>query len=191
MGLFLKFATDDNDLKEKTIDAKNTTQATTMVVYKPKRAFGPEPQPTIAGNHSERRRSLRRGGSVYELQGCSAYGRRPKLTKYIGTVDKEWLKGEGGVHSEATNTDDTWTFLRMKAASLLKTDIEAQEEQPIPSWAGFNSILYSCLARSFSVLYWKTSSLSLVYMQRVLQQRNSSAQDGDGSSFSFDVERFH
>ena len=30
----------------------------------------------------------------------------------------------------------------MKPASLLKTGIEAQEEQPVPSWGGFNSILY-------------------------------------------------
>ena len=58
------------------------------------------------------------------------------------SVDKEWLKGEGGVLSEATNTDDTWTLLRMKPESLLKTGIEAQERQPVPSWGGFNSILY-------------------------------------------------
>ena len=76
------------------------------------------------------------------MQECSAYGRRPKATQYTGTVDKEWLKGEDGVLSEATNTDDTWTLLRIKPASLLKTGIEALEEQPVPSWGGFNSILY-------------------------------------------------
>ena len=112
-----------------------------MVVYQPRRVFGPEPPPTIAGNHSERRRSLKRGGSVYELQECSAYGRRPKVSQYTGTVDKEWLKGECGVLSEATKTDDTWTLLRMNPASLLKTGVEAQEEQPVLSWGGFNWIL--------------------------------------------------
>lgn len=47
----------------------------------------------------------------------------PKVTQYTGTVDKEWLKGQGGVLSEATNIDDTWTLLRMMPASLLKTGI--------------------------------------------------------------------
>ena len=155
-GSFVQFAADNNDLKEETIDGKNTTHATTMVVYQPRRAFGPEPPPTIAGNHSERRRSLKRGGSVYELQECSAYGRRPKVTQYTGTVDKEWLKGEGGVLSEATNTDNTWTLLRMKPASLLKTGIEAQEEQPVPSWGGFNSILYPELPCTSKIGYCPT-----------------------------------
>ena len=63
-GSFVQFAADNNDLKEETIDGKNTTHATTMVVYQ-RKVFGPEPPPTIAGNHSERRRSLKRGGSVY------------------------------------------------------------------------------------------------------------------------------
>ena len=140
-GSFVQFAADNNDLKEENIDGKNTTHATTIVVYQTK-VSGPEPPPTIAGNHSERRRSLKRGGGVYELQECSAYGRRPKVTQYTVAVDKEWLKGEGSVLSEATNIDDTWTLLRMKPASLLKRGIEAQEEQPVPSWGGFNSILY-------------------------------------------------
>jgi len=48
------------------IDGKNTTHTTTMVVYH-KKIFGPEPPRTIVGNHSERRRSLKRGGSVYEF----------------------------------------------------------------------------------------------------------------------------
>jgi len=145
-GSFVQFAADNNYLKEETIDCKNTTHATTMV-------FGPEPLPTIAGNHSERHDSLKRGGSVYELQECSAYGRRPKVTQYTGAVDKEWLMGEGGVLSEATNTDGTWTLLRMKPASLLKMGIEMQEEQPVLSWGGFNSILYPELPSASKIGY--------------------------------------
>ena len=72
----------------------------------------------------------------------STWKRSYSYSIYTGTVDKEWRKGEGGILSEATTADDTWKFLRMKPASLLKTSIEAQEEQPVPSWGGFNSILY-------------------------------------------------
>ena len=46
-GSFVQFAADNNDLKEETIDGKNTTHATTMVVYQPRRAFGPEPPPPL------------------------------------------------------------------------------------------------------------------------------------------------
>lgn len=151
-GSFVQFAADNNDLKEETIEGKNTTHATTMVVYQ-RKDFGPELPPTIAGNHSERRRSLKGGGSVYELQECSAYGRRPKVTQYTGAVEKEWLKGEGVVLSEATNTDDTWTLLRMKPAGLLKKGIEAQEEQPVPGWGGFNQILYPELPSASTIGY--------------------------------------
>ena len=38
-GSFVQFAGDNNDLKEETIDGKNTTHATTMVVYQPRRAL--------------------------------------------------------------------------------------------------------------------------------------------------------
>ena len=135
----MQFAADNKNLKEETIDGKNITHA--MVVYQ-RKVFGPELPPTIAGNHLERCHSLKRGGSVYELQECSGYGKTPKVTQYTGAVDKEWLKGEGVVLSEATNTDDTWALLHTKPAGLLKKSVEAQEEQPVPGWGGFNSILY-------------------------------------------------
>ena len=63
-GSFVQFAADNNDLNEETIDGKNTTHdATTMVVYQ-KKVFGSELPPTTARDHSHRRRSLRRSGSV-------------------------------------------------------------------------------------------------------------------------------
>ena len=123
------------------MDGKNTTHATTMVVYQ-RKVFGPERLTTIAGDHSQRRRSLKRSGSIYELQGCSAHGRRPAVTQYTGAVDREWLRGEGSVLSEALQTDDMWALLRVKPASLMETGIAVQEVQPALSWGGFNSILY-------------------------------------------------
>ena len=44
----------------------------------------------------------------------------------------------------------------MKPASLLKTGIEAQEEQPVPSWGGFNSILYPELPCTSKIGYCPT-----------------------------------
>ena len=40
-GPFIQIAADNNDLNEETLDGKNTTHATTMVVYQ-RKAFGPD-----------------------------------------------------------------------------------------------------------------------------------------------------
>ena len=48
-GPFIQFAADNNDLKEETLDGKNTTHATTMVVYQRKQ-FGPELPPELPHN---------------------------------------------------------------------------------------------------------------------------------------------
>ena len=58
-GSFVQLAADNNDLSEETLDGKNTTHATTLVVYQ-KKIFGPELPPTTVGDHSQRRRSLKR-----------------------------------------------------------------------------------------------------------------------------------
>ena len=41
----------------------------------------------------------------------------------------------------------------MKPAGLLKKSIEAQEEQPVPGWGGFNSILYPELPSASKIGY--------------------------------------
>ena len=69
---------------------------------------------------------------------------RKKIFSYsiASAVDKEWLTNEGSVLIEAISTDDTWNLLRLKPADLMGTGIATQEVQPVPSWGGFNSILY-------------------------------------------------
>ena len=48
---FIKLAA-DNDFNEETFNGKNTTHATTMVIYQHK-PFSPEPPPTVAADHSQ------------------------------------------------------------------------------------------------------------------------------------------
>jgi len=166
-GSFVQLAADNNDLNEETIDGKNTTHATTMVVYQ-RKVFGPELPPTAAGDHSQRRCSLKRSGSVYELQECSAHRRRPSVTQYTGAVDKEWLNGEGSVFSEGINTDDMWALLLMKPASIMKTGIAVQDVQPVPSWGRLNPVLYPNLPSVSKIGYCpmiegSSTELSTVY----------------------------
>ena len=53
-GPFLQLAADNTDINEETLDGKNTTHATSMVVFQ-RRPFGPEPPPIKLANHSDRR----------------------------------------------------------------------------------------------------------------------------------------
>ena len=129
---------------------------------------GRVPPPATAGDHSQRRRSLKKSGRVYDLQECSAHGRRPSVTQYTGAVDKEWLKDDGGTLSEAIITDDAWALLRMKPDCIMKTGIAAQEVQPVASWGGFNAILYPDLPSASKIGYCpmiegSSTELSTVY----------------------------
>ena len=102
-GLFVQIAADNNDLNEETLDEKNTTHGTTMVVYQWR-------QSTAVADHATRRRSLQTSGSVYEIQQCSAHGRLP--VEYVNAVDKEWYNGQCATYSTASN-NVTWDLLRL------------------------------------------------------------------------------
>ena len=69
-GLFIQISADNNDLKEETLDGKNTTHATTTVVYQRKQ-FGPDLPPTARADHKMRRRSLE---AAYTLIPCTRSG---------------------------------------------------------------------------------------------------------------------
>ena len=56
-GPFVQFAADNNDFNEETLDGKQTTHATTLVVYQCQ-LFGPKSPPKIYANHTSRRSSL-------------------------------------------------------------------------------------------------------------------------------------
>ena len=68
-SVFVQLAADNNDINEETLDGKNTTHATTMVVYQ-KKAFGPDPPPVPLADHRVKRRSLQSTSKVYEIQEC-------------------------------------------------------------------------------------------------------------------------
>ena len=146
-GAFVQLAADNNDLNEETLDGKNTTHATTMVVYQ-RKVFGPAPPTKPLADHRNRRRSLQTSSSVYELQDCSAHGRRPSVTAYVNEIDTDWYKGEDTVFKHTGGTDMVWKLLRLDPAST-----ELSEKQPIPGWSGFNSILFPDLPGETNIGY--------------------------------------
>ena len=51
-GVFVQVAGDNNDINDETLDGKQTTHATTLVVYQRKQQ-GPKPKPAVRPVHSE------------------------------------------------------------------------------------------------------------------------------------------
>ena len=107
-----------------------------------KKQFGPEPQPTPLCHHGKRRRSLQTSESVIDEEECSVHGNRPVVAEYVGHADKEWFKGESDELKCASSIDVSWKILRSNDRCLSQDLVmEALENQSIPSWSGFHSIL--------------------------------------------------
>ena len=60
---FLQLVAENTDVKEETLDGKNTTHAASMVVFQ-RRSYGPEPPPVQLANRNERQ--LEEGFTSYK-----------------------------------------------------------------------------------------------------------------------------
>ena len=89
-GPFIHIAADNNDINEETLDAKNTTHATTIEVYQRKQ-YGPQPPSTSHANQTRCRRCLHSPGPLYEVQDCSMHSRWPVVKDFCGVVDSKWF----------------------------------------------------------------------------------------------------
>ena len=184
----MQIAADNNDLNEETLDGKNTTHATTSQ----RRQFGPVPQSTAMADHGTRRRSLQASGSVYEIQQCPAHGRRPVVTEYVNSIDKEWYNGQCATYSTASNNDVTWALLRLNPSSLVQTTTTVPAaNQPVPSWSGFNSILFPEIPCASNIGYCpmidgSSTESSTVYTVMTHAQKMSSSL-GQEDCVTFDL----
>ena len=80
---------DNNDINEETIDRKNTTHATTLIVYQRKQ-YGPMPPRQIHANHSQKRRSLDSAINTLAIEEVSLCGRRAPPTIQVFWVKSKW-----------------------------------------------------------------------------------------------------
>ena len=190
-GPFIHLAADNNDINEETLDGKTTTHATTMVVYQ-RRPFGPPLPPTPRAAHTTRRRSLDAISTLYEIEECSMQGRRPSVKEFKGLIKKEWFAGKSEKLSGALEGDTSWAILRIDPSRLLTSPVEGVARQLVPSWSGFNAILYPDIACPTNIGYCplidaSSTEFSTVYTVMKLAQRISESVGQSEVVITFDL----
>ena len=150
-GPFIQIATDNNDLNEETLDGKNTTHATTMVVYQ-RKAFGPDMPQAPLVDHTTKRRSLQSTSSIYDIQECYAHERRPAVSAYLNQVQNTWFEDGKECFIDASRSDEVWRLMQLNPCSLQQAS-ELGDNQPVPGWSGFNAILFPEMALESNVGY--------------------------------------
>ena len=80
---------------------------------------------------------------MYDIEECPVRGRRPVVTDHVRSVNMEWYKDTNDEIRTARNADFIWALLRLSPKKFGEAVIaEVLDKQVIPSWAGFNAILY-------------------------------------------------
>ena len=190
-GTFVQIAADNNDLNEETLDGKNTTHATTMVIYR-KKTFGPDPPPNRVEQRAKRR-SLQATGTVYDIEECPVRGRRPAVADHVGSVDMEWYKDTNDEIRTARDADFIWALLRLCPKKFGEAvTAEVLDKQVIPSWAGFNAILYPEMPTVSNIGYCpmvdgSSNDYSTIYTLLKHAQKISAAMGQANTVITFDL----
>lgn len=189
-GGFVQVAGDNNDINEETLDGKQTTHATTLVLYQRKQ-HGPSPKPVIYSNQKEKRRSLDSAVATQDLLEFGAYGKRPEVTSYKDKIKEEWFQyGQSPQRSAAIQMDLGWFLTRLCTNRLLTLELsqptDGTAQQLLPSWSGFNakvsnkppsltSIGYCPLVNGSPIEYSTIYTLmkNVQAMMNTLEQRHS------------------
>ena len=189
-GPFIQIAADNNDLNEETLDGKNTTHATTMVVYQ-RKAFGPDLPPAPLVDHTTKRRSLQSTSSIYDIQECYAHGRRPAVSAYVNQVENKWFEDGKECFIDASRSDEVWRLMRLHPSSLQQAS-EPGDNQPVPGWSGFNAILFPEMAYESNIGYCpmmdrNSNEYSTIYTVLKHAQKLTSALGQQDTVVTFDL----
>ncbi len=127
-GTFIQFAADNNDINEETLDEKDTTHATTLVVYQQK-PFGPMPPKEVLADHTKKKRSLTRVNGCDEILECSAHGKRPIVTDFLGQIGTESFHTTTDAYRSSCRMDLTWALGRMSKRNCLTSPRSQEKKQ--------------------------------------------------------------
>lgn len=105
-GPFVQLAADNTDIIEETLDGKNTTHATSMVVYQ----------------------------RLFEIQECSMHDRRPPVNSFNGIIKEDCFANTNKELSSASCRDAISAMLRTDPSHLLDVaPVDGATRQIVPS----------------------------------------------------------
>jgi len=146
--------TADNDINKETLDGKQTTHATTIVLFQ-RGQFGLLTKPPKLARHSLKKRSLAKTSVLQPVYECSAYGRRPPVNSFVNKVDVSWYRGHGSLDLDAQKKDTAWSLLQHCSTVFCQVDLASSDSapSPVPGWTGFNAIVSSSAPALTSIGY--------------------------------------
>ncbi|MCG7875527.1 MAG: hypothetical protein N0C90_04285, partial [Candidatus Thiodiazotropha endolucinida] len=153
-GKFIQFAGDNNDINEETLDGKQTTHATTLVIYQ-KGDFAEKPARKIYADHSKRRRTLESHDVSNVLLEFGAFGKRPNVKLLIDKIPEDWFKPDHGIMQKSFDLDLAWNLVRLLPQTLFHVDLEntLETEQFVPGWSGFHATIFQSVPSTTSIGY--------------------------------------
>ena len=126
----------------------------TLVVYQQK-PFGPMPPKEVLADHTKKKRPLTRVNGCDEILECSAHGKRPIVTDFLGQIGTESFHTTTDAYRSSCRMDLTWAIGRMSPTKLFDiTEVTREEaDQLVPSWSGFNSMLFPSTTQPIVIGY--------------------------------------
>ena len=149
-GKFVQAAADNLDFNEETLDGKNTTHVTTLVLYQRTQngSFGTE----IRTKVEKGRRPL--SEIQLGLNDCNFMKQNHKLKLPECLLRKEdYADTECRSNQLAKYLDMAWVFARMCPSKDFHVSLEKFGTQTVPSWTAFNAIITSSTADVTSIGY--------------------------------------
>lgn len=134
-GVLMHAAVDNNDINEETLDGKNTTHATTHVIYQRSQQGNTQRRRGALADHSSRKRSLDTSRPAREIQEIGVFGKRPQISNQISSqVKEDWFNPDKSIFVEGCTMDTVWLLLRLQSNVFQDNQQLQPSRQNIPGW---------------------------------------------------------
>ena len=139
-GTFVQAAADNLDFSEETLDGKNTTHITTLVLYQ--RAVGGTFGSNIPMKKSTKRKPLSELPVSKNILTFSKQCRKLNVpsTLFQSESVKDSLD-ESNQKKMSVNLDMAWVFSRVCPSKPFSVTLQPLEKQRVPGWSAFNAIV--------------------------------------------------
>ena len=135
-------------MTEPTLDTKNTTHGTTIVLYQKavlpgEGDFGAVQRRTFQLNTKQTSCKLVDIPLIhYQILDFSSHGKKPTAI-FNGDISEEWFQQSSETVNEAKALDACWLFLRLCPRKVFELNLSREPNlQKVTGWSGFNAHLH-------------------------------------------------